>query len=354
MALEDYGFSDFYLSSLSEEEKNLSVARVICRYNHIYRLTDGESEFDAQVSGKLKFAAQKSSDLPSVGDFVLLSEKSRIDRILPRKTLLSRKSAGDKTDEQALCANMDKVFIVSGLDGDYNLRRIERFLTAVWDSGAEPVVVLNKADLFENAEEIVSEVEGVAVMVPVLVMSAKTGDGIEEILHLLPAGKTAVFLGSSGVGKSSIINALFGEEKLTTGEVSDYRDRGKHTTTHRELFLLPGGSLLIDTPGIRELQFWSEEGGVESTFSDIEALAENCRFRDCTHVHEPGCAVLAAVKSGDLDEGRYVSYLKQREEMENMAMRKSESARHLERKEGKKFAGYKKSLKYHPKRGDQA
>jgi ribosome biogenesis GTPase len=229
---------------------------------------------------------------------------------------------GGKTDEQVLAANIDTVFLVSGLDGDYNVRRLERYVTVAWDSGAVPVIVLNKADLRDDIEEVVEEVESVAFGVPVLALSAAENTGMEQLTEYIKPGKTAAFLGSSGVGKSTLINRLLGEEKLKTTEVREDDQRGRHTTTHRELLLLPEGGIVIDTPGMRELQLWADDEGLSRTFPDIEALFEQCRFRDCTHNSEPGCAVKQALDDGSLDRKRYQNYLKLQKELKHLSTRK--------------------------------
>jgi ribosome biogenesis GTPase len=254
--------------------------------------------------------------------------------------------AGAETAEQVLAANVDKAFLVMGLDGNFNIRRIERFLTTAWDSGAAPVVILNKADLQEDPDSFVSEVEAVAMGVPVLLVSALEGRGMETIREHARRGETIALFGSSGVGKSTIINRLLGEERLATREVSEMGARGRHTTTHRELIPLPDGGVLIDTPGLREVQLWADSDSLDRSFEDIAALAPNCRFRDCSHVNEPGCAVLAAVADGQLDEARYKSFLKQRRELAFLEIRQDQRARRRAEKEwGKKISLYLKDLK---------
>jgi ribosome biogenesis GTPase / thiamine phosphate phosphatase len=257
---------------------------------------------------------------------------------------------------QVVAANVDVVFLVAGLDGDFNLRRIERYVTAIWESGAQPVVVLNKADVRDGdaLPALVAEVEAVAMGVPVVALSARAGDGLAALdPHLVP-GRTIALVGSSGVGKSTLVNALLGEERLATGAVREDDSRGRHTTTHRELVALPGGAVLLDTPGMREFALWGEgedggdaTGGLAATFADVEAFAAGCRFGDCAHEAEPGCAVRAALADGTLDPARHASWLKLGRELRAFAIR--HDAR-LARVERAKWKAVSKSAKEHMKR----
>jgi ribosome biogenesis GTPase len=242
-----------------------------------------------------------------------------LERVLPRRSAISRKHASKEAVEQVLAANVDVVFLLNGLDGDFSLRRLERYLTSAWESGAQPVVVLTKADLHADITDAVTDVERVAIGVPVLPVSNVTGDGVDAVRAHLPVGHTAVLLGSSGVGKSSLLNRLAGDELMRTSALAA-DGTGRHTTTHRELFLLPHGGLVIDTPGLRELQLW--EGDVGTAFDDVEAFAVNCRFSDCSHTHEPGCDVLAAVDEGRLELDRLRSWRKLQRELAAIAARK--------------------------------
>jgi ribosome biogenesis GTPase len=302
----------------------------------------------AEISGKMRYEAQDASAFPTVGDWVALKTRAGEDRatilnLLPRQSKFSRKAvlsggvpgSGGKTEEQVLAANIDTVFLVSGLDNDFNLRRIERYLTIAWDSGAAPVIVLNKADLCEEIEERMAEVEEVAFGVPLHPISALDKTGLVSLEEYLIPGKTSVFLGSSGVGKSTIINSLIGDELLKTGPLRESDQRGKHITTHRELIFLPSGGAVIDTPGLREIQIWLDNEGMENTFRDVMEFAEQCRFRDCSHSNEPGCAVLGAIETGDLDEDRFQNYLKLQREMRSLELRQDAKAR---RQAGKDFA----------------
>jgi len=233
---------------------------------------------------------------------------------LPRASKFSRKVAGVTTEEQIVAANVDTLFLVIGLDGDFNPRRVERYLAPAWDSGATPVLVLNKADVCEDVTALIAEVELIAAGIPVHPVSALDGD-VDELRRYCVSGQTVALIGSSGVGKSTLINALLGEDRQDTGDVSEHQDRGRHTTTNRELIVLPTGGLIIDNPGMRELQLWSDDAGVDETFADILKLAGECRFRDCRHESEPDCAVQAALYDGTLDGERYRNYLKLKREL---------------------------------------
>jgi ribosome biogenesis GTPase / thiamine phosphate phosphatase len=296
-------------------------------------LWSAEGERDGQVTGRFRHEAQSRAEFPSVGDWVAIRPApaealAAIVAVLPRRGAFSRKAAGDRrSEEQVLAANVDTVFLVSGLDGDFNLRRLERYLAAAWDSGAAPVVVLNKADAAVDPGIAAREAEAVAPGVPVHLTSALRGEGLEELRSYAETGRTVAFLGSSGVGKSSLINLLLGTEQMRVGAVRAYDNRGRHTTTHRELLLLPQGGILIDTPGMREIQVWADDEGLSRTFVEVEDLAGRCRFRDCRHRAEPDCAVRAALEDGVLDAKRVRNYLRMQREEERLSLHRSQWAR---------------------------
>ncbi len=307
-------------------------ARVVAVHKETSIVRGSDGDRPAVVAGRLRFEALAPSDYPAVGDWVALEDdraattasasSAVIAGILPRRSAIrrsagesARRGSGRLADEQVLAANVDIAFLVAGLDGDLNLRRIERYLAVAWSSEVRPIVVLNKADLAGDVDASRRAVEAVASGVPIAVLSAHTGHGIEELEPYLEPGQTAVVLGSSGVGKSTLLNRLLGEARQQTRAVRVADSRGRHTTTHRELFVLPDGALLIDTPGLRALQVAGAAGGIGAAFGDIEALARECRFADCRHGEEPGCAVQAALRDGRLSPQRLASHRKLEREL---------------------------------------
>jgi ribosome biogenesis GTPase / thiamine phosphate phosphatase len=331
-ALARYGWTVAWEEAfLPLAEQGLHPGRVILEHTHIYRLATRDGERLAQVSGRFRHAAGGRQDFPAVGDWVGYrldagGERARIHAVLPRRSHFSRKAAGAPTDEQVVAANIDTVFIVMGCDGDFNLRRLERYLVLAWESGASPAVLLNKADLAPDASEKKGAAERQAPGVPVHLTSARRGDGLAELATYLIPGRTIALLGSSGVGKSSVINRLVGADVLAVAEVRESDSRGRHTTRHRQLVLLPGGAMVIDTPGMRELQLWDTAQGMEETFDDLLALAGECRFRDCRHRAEPGCAVRAAIEAGAFPAQRLDHYLKLQDERAQLEARQDERA----------------------------
>ncbi len=301
--------------------------RIAREHKHIYTVYGEAGEWNARVSGKYRHEAGGKADFPAVGDWVALEARpeegaATIHALPSRRGSFSRKVAGGTVNEQVIAANVDTAFLVSGLDGDFNARRIERYLTLAWESGTTPVIVLNKADLCDDVNARVTETEAIAFGVPVCAVSATENLDMAAIGIYITIGKTVAFLGSSGVGKSTLINRLLGVPRQAVGEVRADDSRGRHTTSYRELILLPGGGVMIDTPGMRELQLWGDEKGLKHAFEDIESLAAGCRFRDCMHEGEPGCAVQAALESGDLAPDRFQGYLKLRKELRYLQGRK--------------------------------
>jgi len=336
-ALEELGWDADWASSFGQlQEDNLSVGRVAAQHRGAYDVWTADGELRARAAGRLFYEHEVGAPIPAVGDWVALQERT-ITSILPRRSAFLRKRAGFSSDEQVLAANVDTAFLLGGLDDDFSLRRLERYITTAWDSGAAPVVVLTKADLCADVAEAVLVVESVAIGVPVHPVSNVTGEGIDQLAPHLRPGRTAVLLGSSGVGKSTLLNRLAGEELMRTAAVAS-DGTGRHTTTHRELVRLPQGALVIDTPGLRELQFW--DGDVSAAFEDIEALAAECRFRDCAHAREPGCAVLGAVDDGSLELDRLRNWRKFQRELESIAARTDHRLRLARKKRWKEIAAH--------------
>ena len=326
---------------------------------------DAGGDRSATVSGRFRHEALAASDFPAVGDWVALEpaaagasvdDPAVIAAVLPRRAAFvrsaadaSRRTAGNLADEQVIASNVDIAFLVAGLDGDFNLRRLERYLAVAWSSGVTPVIVLNKADIARDLEGRLVAVTAVAPGVPIVVLSALTGDHVADLAPYLVAGCTSVVLGSSGVGKSTLLNTLLGEQRQATSDVRDDDSRGRHTTTHRELFALPGGALLIDTPGIRSLEVAGADEGVDTAFDDITEIALRCRFSDCRHNGEPGCAVRSAIDDATLGEDRLASFRKLERELAFAERREDPRARAAEAKRWRqihKDVGRKMDMKY--------
>jgi ribosome biogenesis GTPase len=308
------------------------TARVIAHHRdrYVIRLPDGD--LNAHLPGRYHHTIASAEERPAVGDYVTVVRQggdpplATIQSVLPRRGAFRRKTAGDVTAAQVVAANVDIAFVAAALPSDVNLRRIERYLALAWESGATPVILLTKSDLVDSPDSFIHEVRSVAPGVDVMAISALTGAGFDAIAAMLSSGVTAVVLGSSGAGKSTLINALIGEDRQRVGEVRPYDGAGRHTTTHRELIDRPGGASLIDTPGMRELQLWSAADGLEETFREISILAAECRFRDCAHAAEPGCAVLAALERGTLDPSRLESWRKLQRELAHLERRQDAAA----------------------------
>lgn len=320
--------------------EGLVPARIAIEFNYIFRGFSERGELKLQHAGRFKHRAVNRSELAVVGDWVAVrpvegEATGTIEGVLPRRSKFSRKVAGEVTEEQVVAANIDTVFLVMGLDGDYNPRRLERYLLLAHESGAEPVVLLSKADLADDLPAALEEIHRIAAGVPVHAISVVTGQGLETVLGHLGPGRAGALLGSSGVGKSTLINALVGEARLPTREVRASDSRGRHTTRHRQLIVLPGRGLLIDTPGMRELQLWDVSQASRDTFDDIEVLAAGCRFGNCRHRDEPRCAVKQAVAEGRLDASRLASYVKLRAEVEAFEARRDARALIEDKRRGK-------------------
>ena len=343
MTINEYGWTASWAEAWAQHTIPEAIpGRILREYRHRYTVATDVGVLDAEVTGTFRHEHPRQEDFPAVGDWVALlpvagEEKGRIHAVLPRKTAFTR-PAPDRTSEmQVMASNVDTVFLVSGLDGDFNLRRIERYLTMAYESGAKPVILLNKCDLEPDLDSRIAAVEGVAYGVPIHGVSSVSGTGLDTVRSYAEPGKTLVCLGSSGAGKSSLVNALLGNTVMETGEVREDDSRGRHTTTHRELFQLPGGGLIIDTPGIREIQVSGSGDNLEAAFEDVEALLGKCRFRDCGHSGEAGCAIEAALESGALDPGRFNAYQRLQREMAYTERRHSENYAYEERKRGKEM-----------------
>ena len=306
--IKTYGF----MTSMLPPDAAGTPARVTAVYRERYELITEHGT----LFGRLKTAVYygQNEKFPTVGDFVLLQYESAGDSLiiktLPRRSFFARRLSGPVPGEQAVAANFDTVFVMTSINKDFNLRRLERYLTLAWQSGATPVVILTKADLTDDADTYLRAVDEVAAGVDVIAVSAVTGQGLDMLDKYLQPGRTAVFLGSSGVGKSSLLNALAGERLMDVKSIREDDSRGRHTTTHRQLFMLPCGAMVIDTPGMRELGMWAALGGLVEAFADVEEiLARGCKFSDCQHKTEPGCAVRQAIENGELYPDRWESYV---------------------------------------------
>jgi len=326
-----------------------SPGRVLAEHRGGYAVTTERGEVHATVSGRFRYDVATAEDFPAVGDWVALEPAADagpavIHDVLPRMTRFARPARGEAAGAQVVAANIDLVLIVTGLDHDFNVRRLERYLALTWSSGAEPVIVLNKADVCDDVASRVADATLVAPGVTVRVLSARDGTGIESLEPLLEPGKTVALLGSSGVGKSTIVNALLGYERQQTGDVRADDQRGRHTTTMRELLVMPSGALLIDSPGMRSVGMWDVEEGLGDVFADIDEFAAGCRFNDCAHGDEPGCAVRRAIADGDLPRARLESQRKLARESAALAARIDPIARAAHRR---RWTAIHKSVRIH-------
>ena len=341
--LEKFGWQPFFEKHFQQyEQKDFYPARVIAEHKDIYKLITQSGELMAELSGKFRYEAIARVDLPTIGDWVAVrlieaEKKAFVQAVLPRLGQFVRKVAGARTEEQIIAANIDTVFLVSSLNNDLSTRRLERYLAVAWESGARPVIILSKADLCDDVEGRIEEVKDIAFSVPVHAVSASNGLGMDQLEQYFVRGKTLALLGSSGVGKSTLINHLLGFERQETQDVRETDERGRHTTTHRELIPLSNGAMVIDTPGMRELQLWDASEGLQTAFDDIKTLAQQCRFRDCRHKDEPDCAVRAALENGDVDQARFGGYIKLRRELDYLEARFDENVQRRNRQKWKKL-----------------
>ncbi len=344
MDLANLGWDSFFEDNFEQyKAQNLIPARVFLKQKDQYLVCSEHGEKVAKITGKIHHQSGSGSDFPAVGDWVVVDtgkekEFVTIHTVLPRKSSFVRKVAGGRkrksggiTEEQIIAANIDTVFIVIGLDRDFNLRRIERYLTLVYNSGANPVIVLNKSDICSDLKEKIVQTESIASGIPIFDLSAEDDVGLDKLLPYITTGQTASLVGSSGVGKSTIINCLLAENRQEVRSLSESVGKGQHTTSNRELIFMPSGGILMDNPGMREVQLWAEDEDLKETFQDIKNLAGSCRFKDCLHDKEPGCGVKAAIADGSLDQDRYQSYQKLKQELWYLEERKHKTSRQLEK-----------------------
>lgn len=354
--IEDLGWDEFFAAN---QEKlgldSFEVARIIAQHKGAYKIKNAGGEYLAKVTGKQMFSAESREDFPAVGDWVVIAEADKeqavIKSILPRKTVMKRKYGdknriGEKSEIQIIAANIDVAFVIESVDRDYNLNRIERYFAIATDGGIKPAVILNKTDLIskEELETKISEIKNRLADADVIATSTLTNEGLAELKKYIVKGQTYCFLGSSGVGKSSLINKLLGEEIIKTKSIGEASGRGRHTTTGREMYFLKSGGIVIDNPGVREVGMTDAGAGVDNLFDEIIELAKDCKFVDCTHLHEPGCKVLEAVEAGQLDHSRYANYISLKKETEHFEMTELEK-REKNRQFGKFIKKAKKGLR---------
>ncbi|MBN2053741.1 ribosome small subunit-dependent GTPase A [bacterium] len=349
MNLHTLGWHPFFQATFATFDRDGGFpARIAYQQKDHYLVYSECGELIAQTSGAFRHGVLTSADLPAVGDWVMMTapppgDRGIIHTVLPRRSAFIRKRPGNRSDEQVMAANVDYAFLVSGLDREFNPHRMERYVTLCYDSGAQPVIVLNKADLHADIDPFIAASRHIGIGLPVVAISAANGFGLNQLGAYLTTGTTVVLLGSSGVGKSTIINAILGSGRQQVQAISDAVHKGRHTTTIRELIMAPGGGVLLDTPGLREVGMWGSEERIDHSFGEIEELAASCRFRDCTHHNEPGCAIREAIATGSLDPLRLRSYLKLQRELRFQEQRRTEGMRQLERKKYKQIAKISRS-----------
>lgn len=352
MTIEDLGYGEFFESGRVEMGlEDFQVARVVAEHKGVYRVKNDGGEYSSKITGRQMFRAASREDYPAVGDWVAIAKteegKAVIQGILPRKTVMKRKYSG-KDETQIIATNIDVAFVIESVDRDYNLNRLERYVAIANDGGISPAIILNKTDLI-SGEEMDSKLARIKSRfgdVYVIATSVLTDEGLDELKRYVAKGKTYCFLGSSGVGKSSLINRLIGKSEIKTGDIGARSGRGKHVTTAREMYFLPDGGIVIDNPGVREVGMTDTNVGKTSQFDEITVLAKTCKFADCAHVQEPGCAVLAALESGELDGEKYSNYIRLKKEAQHYEMTKLEK-REKDRQFGKFMKKAKQDFKKH-------
>ena len=351
MMLEDLGYNE-YLENYRNEQGfgSLVVGRIISEHKERYTVKTSENEYDAEIIGNLRFTAQKRSDFPAVGDWVAFSEfdenKVLIHAIFPRKTIIERQAVGKQGEKQIIATNIDFAFIVQSVEHDFNINRLERYLTICNASNVEPIIILNKIDLIDESElsKLIFRVQERVKDIPVIEVSNESKKGIERLKELIVKGKTYCLLGSSGVGKSSLLNNFSGKQHMKTNTISLSTNKGRHITSHRELIILGNGGIIIDNPGMREVGIADSTGGLERTFETIVQLSKDCKFKNCTHTTEINCAVITAVHKGEIDRNSYENYLKMEKEKEHFESTIAEK-RKKDKDFGKMIKQYKNTRK---------